>query len=484
MSTMSSRKPWAVAVIVRALLPSFIADLVWPDLKPIHKLHPTSYLDGLRGIAAFIVVIYHYTEVNHGYFAPTYGLNGGKPSSFMQLPFIRMIYCGRPMVHIFFVISGFVLSYKPLKLILQGDLEKCYTTLASSTFRRPIRLFLPCVISTFIVAVMMELHLVYQPMPAPWIWTWITAMIYKVCWPWNWDDTAFLPYDGHLWTIAIEFNHSMLLFLGIMCMSRLRLFIRQVMVVAIMVYGIACGKWATFEFFGGMLLAEMHVLRRTLRSDVYNFLEDSRWTRQVTRPTVRTVFHISTMIVGFYIGGWPNMDVDKTWGLSFLNHITPSSFQGGDAPQRLWFAISAFFITWACGELSWIRRFLEGPLAQYCGRLSYAIYIVHGPALELCQARVVGLPHVPQKGQPGEEGFVAAIHGFGIKGIFGHDTTTQQFLSWLVALVILFPYVVWLSDIFWRLVDLPITAFGRTLENMCLDPSPNESKEREGYTLA
>src|SRR5690242_11309159 len=122
---MTLRKPWAVAPIVRTLLPSFVADVIWPDQKPTYKIHPTSYLDGLRGLASFIVCICHYTESNHGYFVPTYGLNGDKPSSFIQLPFLRIIYSGRPMVHIFFVISGFVLSYKPLKSIHQGSQDKC-----------------------------------------------------------------------------------------------------------------------------------------------------------------------------------------------------------------------------------------------------------------------------------------------------------------------------------------------------------------------
>ena len=483
---MTLRKPWAVAPVVRTLLPSFLADVIWPDQRPTYKLHPTSYLDGLRGLASFIVCICHYTESNHGYFVPTYGLNGdGKPSSFIQLPFLRIIYSGRPMVHIFFIISGFVLSYKPLKCIHQGSQDKCYTVLASSTFRRPIRLFLPCIIDTFFIAVLMQLGFIYGPLPSLWqaITAWVSGVFHKVCWPWDWDHEVGPPYDIHLWTIPIEFNHSMLLFLGIMCMSRLRLFVRQAFVLAIMAYGVACGRWATFEFFGGMFLAELHVLQ-SMRSDVYTSLEGSRWTRPLARPRVRTVLHIVGMIVGFYIGGWPNQGAEKTWGIAFLNNITPGPFLGGDMPQRLWFAIGAFLIVWSCGELGLVRRFLEGPLAQYCGRLSYAIYIIHGPALVMYQGRVVGGPYVPQRGQPGEAGFAAAIQGSGIKGIFGHDTTTQQIISWFVGILILGPFIVWLSDLFWRFVDAPIVTFGRTMENLCLDPSPNESKEREGYALA
>lgn len=37
------------------------------------------------------------------------------PSSPLQLPFIRILNAGRPMVHTFLVISGFVLSEEPLE---------------------------------------------------------------------------------------------------------------------------------------------------------------------------------------------------------------------------------------------------------------------------------------------------------------------------------------------------------------------------------
>ena len=477
---MTLRTRWAP--VMRALLPSFVVGRIWADAKQQYRLHPTSYLDGLRGLASFIVFICHYTEPNHGYFVPAYGRNGDNiPSSFLQLPYVRIIYSGRPMVHIFFVISGFVLSYKPLKSIHQGSQEKCFTVLASSTFRRPIRLFLPCIIDTFVIAVLMQFGALYKPVPSNWVAMrdWVVGVFYRVCWPWDWDHEMWPPFDGHLWTIPIEFNHSMLLFLAIMCMSRLRLLLRQAFVVAIMVYGIACGRWATLEFFGGMFLAEMHVLR-SMQSEGYTSPKNSRWAR--AWPTLKTVLCVLALLVGFYIGGWPNFNPDKTWGIAFLNSITPTPFLGGDMPQRLWFALGALLIVWACGELAIVRRMLEGPFAQYCGRVSYAIYIVHGPFLEICQLPIIGLPHIAQKGQPGEEGYVPELIGFGIKGIFGHTTTTQQFLSWFVALVIVFPFVVWASDLFWRFVDLPIVRLGRTLENMCLDTS-SESKEREGYAV-
>lgn len=128
-----------------ALIPSFLR-----ARKP-RKLYPTSYLDGLRGIAALFVVFHHYA-IN---FTVTSidGWHTGEPGShdwFFLFPLVRVIHSGRFMVIIFFVISGYVLSLQGLKLARSGDKEKLLDSLASSVFRRWIRLHIPVIASTFI----------------------------------------------------------------------------------------------------------------------------------------------------------------------------------------------------------------------------------------------------------------------------------------------------------------------------------------------
>jgi peptidoglycan/LPS O-acetylase OafA/YrhL len=105
------------------LQPSFLRRAS-PTAEP-RRLHPTSYLDGLRGVAALFVVFAHYEATNFPSLNPpwhgvdssnetTQGVEPPKNDNLLQLPIVRAIYTGPFMVSIFFVISGHVLSQKAL----------------------------------------------------------------------------------------------------------------------------------------------------------------------------------------------------------------------------------------------------------------------------------------------------------------------------------------------------------------------------------
>lgn len=69
----------------------------------------------------------------------------------MQLPYLRIPNQGRIGVPIFAFLTGFVCSYKPLKLAYQqNNIPASLKSIARSAFRRPPRLILPAMIATFI----------------------------------------------------------------------------------------------------------------------------------------------------------------------------------------------------------------------------------------------------------------------------------------------------------------------------------------------
>ncbi|KAI9904247.1 hypothetical protein N3K66_000776 [Trichothecium roseum] len=118
-------------------------------------------LDGLRGIACLLVFNYHFLwpwtpsiMLGHGALPPQ------SPEPYLGWPFmpiICLLHRGRPMVAIFFAISGYVLCRHILKAIQERRLDAAYKSLASAVFRRAFRLYIPPAISMFIVAMLAQM---------------------------------------------------------------------------------------------------------------------------------------------------------------------------------------------------------------------------------------------------------------------------------------------------------------------------------------
>lgn len=89
------------------LLPTFLQHhFCPPSPKSLSKLHPTAWLDGMRGFAALMVFLYHLSYSTHD----VYTAYIPSHKDFLRLPLIRSFYNGNFMVSIFFVVSGFALS--------------------------------------------------------------------------------------------------------------------------------------------------------------------------------------------------------------------------------------------------------------------------------------------------------------------------------------------------------------------------------------
>jgi hypothetical protein len=139
------------------LVPTFIQHRLYPDLIEAQRLHPSAYLDGMRGLAALMVFFYHLFSSTHDLTTAWGGT--GKPDEhreFLKLPFVRFIYSGPAMVAIFYVVSGYALSYKPVKLMRNKSWKDLLHTLSSAAYRRAVRLYLPCFVSTLLIILMVR----------------------------------------------------------------------------------------------------------------------------------------------------------------------------------------------------------------------------------------------------------------------------------------------------------------------------------------
>ncbi|KAK0127368.1 hypothetical protein ONS96_006917 [Cadophora gregata f. sp. sojae] len=273
-------KVWAVVLAMFvSLIPSFVPK--WGAQKNSkgqngvedRRLSPTAYLDGLRGIACFIVYLTHFV-VN--WFPALKNTYGASPTDnyFFQLPIIRLLFGGHPAVATFFVISGYAISYRALSKIHTGDTAGVLETLSSSTFRRCMRLYLPCAVNTFI-CMLLRYWDFFTPDPPRWntlpqqfstfsaqFWDWWAnqkIFMYPLM---NVEGPTYSPpYNGHLWTIPLEIRGSFVVYGTVLAVAKLSPGWRMAFLVAWDTYLFYMGKWDLFLFVGGALLANLDIPR-------------------------------------------------------------------------------------------------------------------------------------------------------------------------------------------------------------------------------
>ncbi len=426
--------------------PSFLHHFWSPNQEPI-LLTGTAYLDGLRGIAASIVFVEHYAlpfqspQMLHGYGEGEHNRN------ILQLPGIRLFYSGASMVVVFFVISGFVLSLKPLVHIQSQKWDLLLSTVASSLCRRGIRLYLPTLVSTFLVAITVRLYLFntnfadftedfrpLRPLFRDTLWAQLEDWCHFV-WADLTDPWAFRPfappsnYGGHLWTIRFEFRSSLLLFLAIIALSQTKRLPSLFISVFLILYCMSWQRWDISLFLCGMCLAKLHLYQAETNGNA----SQSKSLLKYMRPGLSWL----ALFIGVYFLSYP-------W------------VSGAETPGYMWFAamfplvhhsltLGAVLIVGSVGEISSVKYLLLTPVPQYLGRISFALYIVHEPLVQ-----VLGWPLVPLMWH-----------------LTGQATRLQYQLGFCLAFLILVPVVVWVADIFWRLVDIQSMAFASRVVARC-----------------
>lgn len=470
---------------IEALLQSPGRDTVTQEMPARHQWHyknpnqafqvPSSksqpprlaYLDGLRGLAALLVYILHYEGFGRpfkqmAFLESAYGLDGNY--YFAALPFIRVLFSGGHLaVAVFFVISGYVLASGPLRSIHAKDTKKFVDSLGSALFRRWLRLYLPVAITTFIwmaswhVFGIKSLHVAERTFADELYKWWVEFKNFSFIYTGN----HFNAYNFHVWSIALEFRGSIVVYSMLLAIRRCTASRRLLCEAALVWYFMyVVDGWYCSLFVAGALTCDLDMLAAN------NALP---WAFGRTSRTPRWL-PVLLLVIAFYFGGIPSLSPDVTWlrrqpGWYLLSFCKPQAI----LDVRFYFrSIAAVMVVVAVRRIQWIRRLLEAGFCQYLGKISYGFYLVHGPILWSLGDRLYAasgrIADHHTSTSPTWINYMA-LPSWGPLGLE---------VNFLAPHLILFPFTLWMAEVVTRLIDDPSVKFAHFIMRKAFEEGEDE----------
>ena len=321
-------------------------------MKQSREMH----LDSLRGIAALIVVFTHYFAAFYPY--SVFGNQRGfHQHAFWEniffFPPFGLITAGQFAVCLFFILSGYVLSYSQL-----GE-PLCIQKILASIIKRPIRLGGLVWFSIIIAAILWYSGLFFNIA--------VSELVGSTNW-WNnfWKGdfyfytffktltiSAFSQghiYNSPLWTIKYELYGSIMVYLFVLFLGRFKFrIVFSIILVFLFKDSLYQGFWI------GLLIADL-VKHYACRNPV----------------KLKNIYFYLLLIIFIYISSDPNYVDTKFIKTTIYSFLPVDYVHGGGYP--MFSALLIFILVISNDKL---KILLRHPVLQFLGEISYGLYVMH-----------------------------------------------------------------------------------------------------------
>ncbi|PGH27360.1 hypothetical protein AJ80_00838 [Polytolypa hystricis UAMH7299] len=341
-------------------------------MAPPPKKRDANWIDGLRGVASFIVVTGHLCTAFVPYLHDASAGEGQWPLLF-QYPILRLCVAGRAAVAMFFILTGYVNSLNPIKNSTNGNFELALSNLAKSTFTRSGRLVFPTNVAAFVAWLFCQVGAsnLARRVDSPWIrmvtkepgptfWQAIKKLMVNLTFFWHNGDGT---YDPTHWSIVYFLQGSMRLYLVLLATMLVKTKWRMAVVAALYIFG-----WCTSDYimginiYCGLLLAQ---------------LQTSFGSRATS--TLPKFVPVCIILLGLIIVSFPQEHHDwMTWSWvmrKIMLAITPNSAE--KFIGRYWVNIGCTTLFTGIFFSRNARRVLTMPLFNFLGSVSFPVYLLH-----------------------------------------------------------------------------------------------------------
>ena len=253
----------------------------------------------------------------------------------------------------------------------------------------------------------------------------------------------------------------MVIFASLLALSRCTLSTRlwcQLAITGYFLY-IADG-WYCAMFTAGMLLSHLDLLAKT--SQLPFFLARLK--------PYKTFIYYHMLAMSIYLGGVPSENRDlgqlaENRGWYYLSFLKPQAVF-----DYKWFYLfwAAVFLVAAVPHIRWLKKFFETRVCQYLGRVSYALYLIHGPLLW-----TVGDRLYMAVGVKGKEAMEHIPHWADRLMLFRAGPVGLE-TSFILPHLVLLPFTLLLAEFVTRAIDGPCVRWTGWLYRKTLPKEPGQ----------
>lgn len=315
------------------------------------------YLESLRGIAAFVVVLSHFALA----FYPVMESGHASPAHtpfdiwFYDNP-LGIVVAGNFAVCLFFVMSAYV-------LVRPYFLSKRHDVIVSAAARRYFRLMPPAALSIAISYLILKFKL-YTNMAAisltgsQWLGSLfgITPHLHDALYQafigaFLNDQVTFNPL---LWTMTNEFLGSMLIF-GIAA-----------------VFGQLRKRWVIYAIFG-FIFIRSYLMGFVIGMALADYMAAHDGKLVAPQLRVRTPFLVLATLLGLVLGAYPS---DGSAGSSMYRYLSIPHFDVFSL-MSFWHTIAAVLVVGSLLFWTSAQKFLSNRWFVQLGKMSFSIYLTH-----------------------------------------------------------------------------------------------------------